>query len=287
MAGKTNGNGAEVLDAEIETETEGDDTGADDTASSQRAALEDLAREQGWRPKDEYLKLHNADPDKWVDAGQFIKNAEQRMPLVNAQNRKLQSDLREAKDLIRDVLKNQQAQQKAAVDRAIAALKADKKAAVTEGDSARVERIDDQIDVLRTVETVKTPEAKTEDQELAPEYGEWAGRNGWFKTDAVLRAEAIAALDIINVDPETTDLPLADKLKLVTRRVRSIRPEKFPAVRRPVANSVEGGGNAPRNGSAKKTWLDLPREAQDIGERLIRAKAVKDKAEYLANYAWG
>src|SRR2546421_12509972 len=47
------------------------------------------AKELGWAPKEEF----RGNPEKWVDAETFLKRGEEILPLVKAQNRKLQNEV--------------------------------------------------------------------------------------------------------------------------------------------------------------------------------------------------
>lgn len=268
-----------MLDDEVVTTTD-DEAGAGDTA-----AVEAEAREQGWRPKDEYLRLKGADPDKWIDAKAFIEKGEKSGPILRDQNRKLTNEMREMKALVRDVLANQKQSNDRAVSDALAKLQTEKRTAVEEADPVKVEAIDKQIDTLKAG-TKEKPEAKASTNDLPPEFSAWERTNKWFRDDLQLQRIAVAQFDILSVDPETADLSDAEKLKLVSAEVRKRYPEKFANPARKNAALVESGGNgAQRGNGTKRGYSDLPQEARDICDRLVRNK-VLTREKYIESYQW-
>lgn len=267
-----------MLDEDV-VATDGDAGAADDAA-----AVEAQARTQGWRPKDEYEKLTGADPKKWVDAATFIERGEKSLPIIRDQNRKLTAEMKEMKDLVRDVLANQKASNDRAVSEALTKLQSEKRTAVEEADPVKVEAIDKQIDTLKAGTKEKT-ETKASTNDLPPEFAAWERTNKWFRDDPMLQRIAVAQYDVVSVDPETADLPDAEKLKLVSAEVRKRYPEKFSNPNRKNAAMVESGGNGNARGNGKHSFSDLPAEAQTMCERLVKQKVVT-REQYLANYQW-
>lgn len=265
-----------MLDEEVVTTTD-NEGGTDDAA-----AAETEARAQGWRPKAEYEKLKGADPDKWVDAATFIELGEKRGPILRDQNRKLNSEMREMKALVRDVLANQKASNDRAVADALAKLQGEKRTAVEEADPNKVEAIDKQIDKLKDGAKERV-ETRTSTNELPPEFSAWERSNKWFRDDPLLQRIAIAQYDVVSVDPDTADLSDAEKLKLVSAEVRKRYPEKFANPNRKNAAQVESGTNGSSRGNGKHSYGDLPQEAKDMCDRLVKSK-VLTRDEYVAKY---
>ena len=50
---------------------------------------EEKALEMGWVPQDKWT----GDPDKWTDARSYVERGEQILPILRANNRRLQDDL--------------------------------------------------------------------------------------------------------------------------------------------------------------------------------------------------
>lgn len=266
-----------MLDDEVVTTTDNAATTDDSTA-----AVEAEARTQGWRPKAEYEKLKGADPDKWVDAATFVERGEKNGPILRDQNRKLNNEMREMKALVRDVLANQKASNDRAVADALAKLQTEKRTAVEEADPAKVEAIDKQIDKLKDGAKPAT-EVKESKQELPPEFSAWERTNKWFRDDPLLQRIAIAQFDVVSADPDTADLTDGEKLKLVSAEVRKRYPEKFANPNRKNAPLVESGGNGSQRSNGKHGYGDLPQEAKDMCDRLVKSK-VLTRDEYVAKY---
>src|SRR5690606_19433587 len=51
--------------------------------------VEQQAREMGWRPADEF----KGDPDKWVDAEEFVERGKHVLPILAQNNKRLQKEL--------------------------------------------------------------------------------------------------------------------------------------------------------------------------------------------------
>ncbi len=239
--------------------------------------VEAKARRQGWRPKDEYKGTK-----PWIDAAEYLKNGEDLQPIMQERLRKQDKQLTELQTLIRDMTANQKAEQDRAVKRAVAALQAEKRTAVSEGDVAKVEALDAQIDDVKASAPVKQ---QPQQPAVGPEFIEWGERNTWFQSDPELRYAAIGAFERINRDDDTADLSDREKLRMVTKEIKTRYAERFGNPRRAEAQAVEGGNPAPRNGGGKKTWNDLPADVKPIAERIIAATKMT-KEDYLKSYPW-
>lgn len=256
---------------------------------------ESRARRMGWKPKDEYVAA-GKDEATFVDADTYVAKIEADMPELRARNKKLvksvdklEKGMEESTKLIRDLVENHKVQTEKAVKKAISDLKTQRAEAATNGDTARVEAISEEIEgqqeTLKEVTAAPKPQAGGQDKpDIPQDVIEWAEANPWFQTDRVLNAVATARYGELMDDKSLTDKQRLAKVKAeVIRRF----PEKFGNPKRMEAPAVEEGG-APiaRNRNGAKTWNDLPRDAQDIGDRLIRAGAVKSKEAYLKSYQW-
>lgn len=72
-------------------EADGGDGGGADTA--QRTEVETRAREMGWAPKDQW----RGNPSGWLDAPDFVQRGEQILPILQANYRKTEAELRQLK----------------------------------------------------------------------------------------------------------------------------------------------------------------------------------------------
>lgn len=259
-------------------------------AETESAATEEApnheteARSQGWRPKEEYDALPGTDPKKWVDAETFIKRGEESLPIIRSLNRKLNGELKEMRELVKDVLANQKADRERVINETITKLQGEKRTAIEEANPQKVAAIDTQIDTLKADKP--KDEARQTTTQLPPEFYAWEKSNKWFRDDPALRRFAIGQFDILLEDPETAELSDDEKLKLVSAETRKRYPEKFTNPARKNPSLVESGGNGTPRMNGKHSFSDLPPEAQTICDRLVKQKVVKDRAAYLAEYPW-
>lgn len=252
------------------------------------------ARKMGWRPKDEYEKS-GRDPEKWVSADEFVRRGENELPVlrerfrkIEKQNEKQAKQLDEGNKLLRDLVASQKAERDKAVKAALDQAQKDRREAISTGDVPEAERLSGVIEEHK--EALKAPvaaerETRTEgNAEIPEEVSQWVEANPWFTADRMLNVMATAHYGELMADKTLSETQRLAKVKAeVVRRF----PEKFGNPRRTQPSSVESGnGNGNGRRKMEKGWNDLPRDAQDIADRLIRQGAVKDRASYLKDYAW-
>lgn len=283
MADEENQETAETVEIEA---------GAEKTEKAEPTEAETRARRMGWHPKNEY-EASGRDPTKWVDAEAFMERGENELPVLRDRFRKLEriterqaKEISEGTALMRDLVKAQTENTKKAVEKAISELKNERKEAAANGDTARVEAISDEIETQKASLKPAPAEPKTTDQgkdAVPQEVVEWTEANPWFGEDARMRAFATAEYGELLKEQGLTDKQRLAKVKAeVVKRF----PEKFSNPKRTELSPVEGGNGGARNRNGAKGWGDLPADAQQIGDRLIKMGAMKDRSEYLKNYSW-
>lgn len=282
-------------EAEIE-EAEQDEPEHVETAERAEAEpdAEARARKMGWRPKDEYEKS-GRDPEKWVSAEEFVRRGENELPVLRERFRKIEKltekqakQLDEGNKLLRDLVASQKTERDKAVKAALAKAEKDRREAISVGDVPETERLSGEIEGHK--EALKAPvpaerETRTENTaEIPEEIVQWADANPWFTADDDLHDLAVRHYGKLMADKTLSE---TQRLAKVKAEVVKRYPEKFGNPRRTQPSSVEAGnGNGGRGRRSEKGWNDLPRDAQDIADRLIRQGAVKDRAAYLKDYAW-
>lgn len=256
------------------------------------------ARELGWVPQDEF----KGDPDKWVDADEFMDRAEKLMPILRANNKRLsrslltrtreidtlKAQLGNATQSIAKLEKHYSDANRRAVENAKRELTDSLKQAREDNDVDAEIEIQEKLAELRASQS--TPDKKEEPApaspkaEVDPEFQEWAEDNDdWFgpdkkKTKAVLRI----AEDLREEGETATGREFLDKC------VSVYEEQQAPSSRR-TPSKVESGGNAPRSGSGGKSWADLPKEAQqtclaDVETFVGEGKLYKTEAEWKKHY---
>lgn len=229
--------------------------------------VEDQAREQGWVPKDDF----QGDEAKWVEPGEFIRRGElfKKIDQVSRTAKRAEQTLVEFK-------KHYARVQEIATTNAIAALKAERKNAMVDGDFDRVEKIEDQIEVVKVdhAATQREIQSTTEVPETYPEVQEWVERNDWYNKDAPMKAYA----DTVATQLNKQGISGNALLKGIDAEIRKAFPSKFSNPNRERTGAVESSTN---KGSRKSDSLDWMTE-QDIKvmNNLVSSKTLT-KEEYI------
>lgn len=256
--------------------------------------VEVKARSMGWHPREEY----RGDPEKFVDAQEFLDNGERVLPIIRSQNRKLETEVSALRSTlaekdaaisslstsIEELKKFQQEEVKRQVKEERARLKAEIREARQEGDDKRVDQLELELEEVKEP-TPAPPAPKTpQSQPLTPEFLAWKGENPWFETDLRKTALAIGiATDLRRTSPSLTGAAFFAK---VSEELNSyFAPPPAPP-------KSEGGSSRGANGSGGggKGFRDLPAEAKATAERQAvkfvgPSKAFKTKDEWNAHYA--
>ncbi len=227
----------------------------DASASVARSApdLEALARDMGWRPKEDW----KGDDTGWRDAGEFVKHT------VDA-NRTLKRELGEVKDVVKNlsktnerILERELTKQRKTLERQFAE-------AVDANDPTAARRVSAEIDALD-----RTP--------VATDYkSKFKADNPWFGVDTEASAYATAMAGVAASEGKDPEAQLA----YASEKVRKRFPELFdkPAERR-TPPSVEGGSRS--SPPAKKTYPPAVLQAAKAAVDRGRADSV---AEYCSMY---
>lgn len=283
---------ADTTDADTDDQssaTNGHDAVTEPAVKTVPYETEAKARADGWAPKDKW----HGDPDKWIDADEFVRRGEQVLPFVK---KKLKATEQIAEDLKAEMareradnaerfkrlekmntlaLKNQREQ-------IYSQFEADKLKAVAEGDTAEYKRIAQEQARAWHEARVEEPEPVAQEEpkpngngrDLRPAdkviVQDFIERNTWFNRDKVLTVAAEEEHKrLLNESP---GMSLEDNLAETERLVREQFPKKFgikpkPATAQPHSPPVEGGGRAPNGGSREKGWSDIPADDRKIAER--------------------
>jgi hypothetical protein len=215
--------------------------------------LEALAREMGWRPKEDW----KGDDSGWRDAGEFVKHT------VDA-NRTLKRELGEVKDTIKGLSKTNEKILQRELDKQRVALERKFAQAVDANDPTEARRVSAEIDAL-------------ERQPVQQDYkAKFRAENPWFGDDKEATAYATAMAGVAASEGKDPDAQLA----YAAEKTRKRFPELFDA--KPVqrnAPSVEGGqrGAPP----PKKTY---PPAVLNAARQAVERKRADSVQEYLAMY---
>lgn len=229
--------------------------------------IEDRAQRMGWTPRDKF----RGDPEKWVDAGEFVKRGEESLPILRERLRKADATIADLSKTAAEFKKMSDT----AFDRAYTKAKRDLESEIEEkakaGDGAGAKAAAKELAELETEK--KEREVKNE---ADPVFDAWQAQNDWYK-DHELQVEAEAiAFKLRKRGEKSEGTAFLDRVK---DEMKKQFPEKFGNPRRQAASGVErsaGGGE----GGGKKGWDQLPAEAKEAGARYIKQGFHKDKAAY-------
>lgn len=271
------------------------------------------ARDMGWFPKENF----HGDPKDFIDADEFVSRGEKLMPILKANNRKLNemvkkqggqihalgTQLTEAQRQIAefgklnmqanlDRLKGKKRQLVAAKVAARQAEDAQGEVEVEEQLSTLENEISEATKALGTANPGKAPvkPAGSGKPAVSPAYAQWQAKNPWYGTDKVKTRYADGVAASLRSDPENADLLDEAFFEKITEEVQS----QFPSQR--ATSKVEGGGNGSGNGGGSgggtgNSYSDLPSDAkaacdrQSQNSRMVGAgKLYKDAAAYKEHY---
>lgn len=241
------------------------------------------ARTLGWKPQDEF----KGNAEDWVDADAFLAAREDNLAIAKRDSKRLS---RENSELTRKLANAQKMidtlkgfEQKA-YERALNDLKAQQKQAVRDGDEEAHDRISKELDELRDSVTEAKGEKKQVDQrEYRKVFGEWLADNDWYAKDEVRRTYAdsvIADLGPLEDYAGTTEEWLGE----IAERTAARFAKKEKAAADPKVNPV-GGANGMRQPGAKgKSYTDMPADAKQMADMMVRQGIFKDKDAYAKEY---
>lgn len=231
---------------------------------------EQLARSQGWRPKEEW----EGNEDKWVDYKEFNFRGEL-MDRIKRQN----SEVSELRQVVQDLVRHNQEISKKDHKRVMDGLKVEKIKAIEEGNAEKAVEIDDMIDDMKNKvnQPSQNPTSIPPDvqRRIQDDFSQWKAENTWYGSDSEITREA----DELGMDKAIRKerqlrRPLGpDDLKEiydeVTKSMRKLYPEKFHNQNRakPAAVASSTVGTSKEGGKKKYTINDLPEEARSIARR--------------------
>ena len=243
---------------------EGNAPAPEDTTPKLTAA-EQQAMEQGWVPQDEW----EGDPDQWRPAKEFLDRGEL-FKKIEDQNRTIKEFKRALDDLKGHHAKTRETE----YARAIQALKAQKIAALEDGDAAAVVKLDDQIDLVKDEQSkLKQAAFQPQQEQLNPEFVNWVDKNKWYETSQPMRAYA----DALGRDLAYKGLAPGEVLKEVERQVRDEFPQKFRNANRDKPGAVESSTNKGVKGNNDVALSDDERR---VMQRFVRTGVMTEK-EYM------
>jgi hypothetical protein len=229
--------------------------------------VEKQAMAQGWVPEDQY-----AGHGKWRSAEDFLDRGEL-FAKIDENKRRYQALEQTTTDLKRHL----ERVRKTEYNRALETLRAERKAALAEGDAEAVVQAEDKIDNLKSEFVQEQQQAAQQAQQALPNpvFVAWAQRNTWYETDKAMKVYA----DQIGHELALQGYPPKAILDEVEKRTKKEFQHKFVNPNRAKATEVEGGGS---RGSQPKETFKLTEEETRVMNRFVKA-GVLTKEEYIAD----
>lgn len=277
------------------------------TPESQQKALK-----IGWIPPEQF----KGDPDKFIDADQFIERGEQVLPILRKTNEGLHADLRnvreqlnevtqalsESKEAIKalkdfhteDTKRQVEAARRSVKEQLVAAKKEGNVEAEVELTSElnRLDKAQDDADAAAAATTKDDvgdggkPKQKAPIQD--PEFQAWHKENSWFGTDFRKTGLAQGIANELRANGDRSQgREFLDKVSA------AVDEELNPGTRSRPSKVDTGGsrdGGRPPASSKKRGYADLPKDAKEacdsFSNRLVGAnRAYKTLAEWQQSYA--
>jgi len=236
--------------------------------TEQTISIEDRAREQGWRPKEEF----DGDASKWVSAETFVAKGE----LID-RIEQLGKKLKDSDKTIAMLKEHHGKVKEAEFKRAVEFLKQQKKQAYENGDVDKILELDDKIAEVRdTQKAQKQQEQVNDTPESHPAFQSWASENKWYETDSEMRADADAFGEAYARNNQ--DKTPQEVLEYVTKKIKKAYPEKFTNPNRNKPTGVESGSGT-RQGSSRDTFT-LTEEETRVMNTFAR-NGIMEKDEYI------
>ena len=225
------------------------------------------AIESGWVPKEEF----SGDDHKWVEAGEFLRRGElfKKIEDQGKQLKDVRSALNEMKKLNSQI-------QEVEYKRALDTLKAQKKAALEDGDADAVIAADDRIDMVKEQQKEmqrQSPVTPSDEGSEHPEFVAWTEQNNWYKSSTPMKAFA----DALGQELARAGNSPSEVLKKVATEVRKEFPNKFRNPNQDKAGAVEGGSGRGVSTAGKFALSD---EERTIMNKFVRQNVMTEK-EYI------
>ncbi len=272
--------------------------------------IEQKARSMGWLPEDQF----RGRKEHWVDAEKYVERGEQFIPFLQAERRKLESELqsdrqklsvletslREASETIEALKEFRTELNKERVEERKEQLVEGIKAAREAGDVAAEESLRDKLAEAReALKPQPKPEVKPNGRQAGPlenieQSPAWKGfveANPWWNDDLVMRASAVAIGADLAAKGKLDNLTQPQRLAAIAEATKERFSQQFTEEPRRDSR-VEGGrgGVRPRD-EGGQSFNDLPADAKDGAARFEARLVGKKQGQfptveaYRKNYA--
>ena len=252
------------IEKEIETEKK------PDSKEDVQATVEELATGLGWN--DDFKGEGKVSAADYIRKSRDIQDT---MRTHIKDQKKQNSDLAQS---VKDLKVHNETVYKVEISKLkteLKGLKEQKKEAIEDGDVAKVDELDEQIDGVK--------EAMVKPKEKAPvnlEYEDWVKENLWYKTDSEMATYADAIAD------QNEGAPFKRVADLIGKKMKEMFPDKFKEsethVKKTQASPVEGA--IKKSTTTKFTKADLSDSQRSTMAQFVKMGATTE-AQYIKDIA--
>lgn len=253
----------------MELENQSNEQPAEQQIEQKSDPFVERALELGWRPQEDW----NGAPEDFIDAKEFVR----RQPLFEKIDHQ-SKELRALKQAFEAFKTHHSKVKEVEYNRALAALKAEKRRALSEGETERALAIEDKLEEIQEQKAQFEQDAasvQVEEQPVArPEFIRWRGENSWYGQDRAMTAFA----DKLGVELHTKGYSPQEVLSAITKEIRKEFAHKFKNPARDRASSVESGS---RGGSKAESEFQMSDDERRIMNKIVAAGGIT-KEQYIA-----
>ena len=267
------------------------DTGSSGGTNEIPAEVVAEAKSLGWVPKESFKGKET----EWVNADEFVRRGHEVLPIVKENLRRTKEELNALRKEVGDFKATAEEFRKFTENAAEvkwkereAELKAQYAKAVTDGDGeAAAELVADIQAHGSTPPKAVQPDTKAAPS-LDPAFVKWREENPWYEQKG-LQSVAITIGMRLHAEDGLNGPPLYEA---VAKEMAELFPEK---VQRKGDNAEgsrggifdEGGSRrGPKPNGKAKTYENLPADAKAACDKFIAKGFVKNREQYVKNYAW-
>ena len=251
------------MDEDIQSVVDTSDT---EGSTQSTDVYEDQAREQGWKPKEEY----QGDPSKWRPAKEFVDRGE-----LFSKIDTMGKELKETKKALAMLQEHHSKVREVEYSKALTELKTLQKKHLEEGNSDGYLETTELLTDLKAEQKAREVVKEVTPQQQDPRFLNWVDENRWYQKDDEMRqfADSIGmgyAQTHPNQDPE-------EVLRYVTKQVKERFRDKFI---NPNRNKPSAVGTSDTNTESRGSF-QLTEDERRVMNTFIRA-GVMTKDEYIA-----
>lgn len=238
-----------------------------DVANMTDEEAQSKAHELGWRSQEEF----NGDPEKYTDAKTFLSKANQNIPMlrenyrkIEASNRRLQEQLEKMNEQMAQTNKRFEEAESRGYEAALRDIEYKQRKAVEDGDVSRWDELQKQKDELKPIKYTQPQQPQKPSNGLSDQdktaITVFEMQNPWFRNDIDLNEDMRGFLFAIK--SKNPEMSMVDALEKAKDRVVRANPDKFKEQIR--SNAVLSSSGAT---SGKLSYATLPAEEKAVFDR--------------------